>query len=562
MAAVTLGGLAATLGPLALAKLVDVLGAGSARSAEAPGLMAAYVAALLLQRLFEQIQAYAYGRGEQRLLRRLSAQTYEHMLRLPMAFHVETRSGGLVQTLADGAMGLRLVLFHLVMTVAPVVVQLTAAGVVIVGVFDMGTGLVLVGALVAYTAVFAWGVARQAGPSKAVAAAQVESGGLAADGLMNVEAIKTFTAEQPFARRYDAALATRETQARLFLTRRLTNGLAVAVVFGVALSLALGIAMGGVHDGRVTVGGFVLLNAYVLQLVRPLEMLGFAARDIGQGLAYLGHLLDVLRRPTEASGPWPPIPARAARGPAALSFQAVSFAFTPERPTLTNVTFRVAAGSKVGIVGPSGAGKSSLLRLILRLYEPQSGRILLDGEPIGELPLAELRAQIAVVSQDTILFNDTIAENIRLAAAADLVEVEAAAVAARLDELLSNLPEGLHTPVGERGLKLSGGEKQRVSIARAALKRARLVLFDEATAALDPGTERAVWSAMTELSQGATTIIVTHRLSTVVNADQILVLERGQIVQRGRHSTLLAEDGAYARLWRAQEAAESLDEMS
>lgn len=556
MAAVSAGGLAAALGPLALGRLVDALAKPEpGATATVPLLLAAYVGALLLQRLFEQAQAYAYGRGEQRILRRLSARAYEHMLRLPMTFHLEIRSGALVQTLADGSMGLRLILHHLVMTIAPVVVQLAAAGAVIIGLFDVATGLALVGALVAYAAVFASGVARQAGPAKAISAAQVDAGGLAADGLMNVEAIKTFTAERRFAERYDQVLAMREAQWRLFLSRRLSNGLMVAVVFGAALSLTLAFAVGGVGHSGLTVGGFVLLNTYILQMVRPLELLGFAARDVGQGLAYLGHLLAIYERPAEPLPQGSPVPARSPTGPAELTFESVSFGFRQDRPTLTDVSFKASAGSKVCVVGPSGAGKSSLLRLILRLHEPRRGRILLDGRPITGIALPELRAQIAIVSQDTILFNDTIAENIRLAAAADLAEVEAAAAAARLTDLLADLPDGLHTPVGERGLKLSGGEKQRVSIARAALKRARLVLFDEATAALDPATERAVWSAMAELSEGATTIIVTHRLATAVDANEILVLEGGRIVQRGGHDELLAAGGAYAKLWHAHDQA-------
>jgi ABC-type transport system involved in Fe-S cluster assembly fused permease/ATPase subunit len=557
MIAVSAGGLAAALGPLALAKLVDLLADRQARTSPmALAMIAAYVAALLVQRMFEQVQAYAYGRGEQRLMRKLSAQAFEHMLRLPMAFHLEARSGALSQTLVDGAMGLRLVLYHLVMTVAPVAVQLTAAGFVMVGLFDPTIGLVLSAAMVAYAGVFAWGVARQSGPARAISAAQIDAGGLAADGLMNVEAVKSFTAESRVAARYDGALAARETQWRLFLGRRLTNGLTVALVFGAALSLSLMLAGGGVARGEVTVGGFVLINTYILQLVRPLEMLGFAARDVGQGLAYLNQLLRVYERQAEdAAGKKAPAPSGQPPGPAELAFEDVSFGFGPDRLTLAGVSFRAAPGSTIGIVGPSGAGKSSLLRLMLRLYEPRSGRILLDGRPVGEIPLAELRGQIAVVSQDTILFNDTIAANIRLAvASAEPEEIEAAAAAARLSDLIANLPEGLQTPVGERGLRLSGGEKQRVAIARAALKRARLVLFDEATAALDPTTERAVWQAMGDLSRGATTIVVTHRLATVATADEILVLDRGRIVERGRHDQLLSAGGPYAKLWRAQGA--------
>jgi len=553
LAGASLGAAAATVGPLALAQLVDAL-AGPDRAAAAGRLVAVYVAALVAQRLLEQAQAYAYGRGENRLARRLGVQAFEHMLRLPMAAHLQARSGALAQTLADGAFGVRLILFHLVMSLAPVVLQLGVAGLLVAGLVDPRLAAVLVGALLAYACAFGAGVARQHGPARAMSAAQIDAGGLTADGLMNVEAIKTFVAERRFAARYDGALATREREARRFLAARLANGALVAALFGATLGATLLFAADGVARGAVTLGAFVLVHGYVLQLIRPLETLGFAARDIGQGLAQLERLLGVMAEPGEP-GPAGPDAVAEAR-PAALAFEGVSFGYAADRSALVDVSFRVAPGAIVAIVGPSGAGKSSLLRLALRLHEPQAGRIRLDGRPIGELPLTALRAQVAVVSQDTILFNDSIAENIGLAAAgATRAEIEAAARAASLAGLVDALPHGLGTPVGERGLKLSGGERQRIAIARAALKRARLVLFDEATAALDPETERAVWDALRGLSRGATTLVVTHRLATAARADRILVLSEGRIVERGRHADLLRADGAYARLWRAQAAA-------
>jgi len=556
-AAVGLAGVAAVLAPLALARLADLLAGPAPTPGRAAALVGAYAGALLFQRLCEQAQAYAYGRGEQRLSRRLASETFEHMLRLPMAFHLDARSGALAQVLADGAQGLRLILFHLVMTFAPAVLQLVLAGLVVARLFDPATGLILTGALAAYAAVFARGVARQDGPARGIAAAQSEAGGLTADGLMNVEAIKTFTAEGRFAAGYDRVLAAREGQWRLFLTRRLGNGALAALVFAATLGLTLWLAARGAGRGEVSVGGFVLLNAYVLQLVRPLELLGFAARDLGQGLAYLDKLLAIAQEPREAPGPAAAANDVAATGPAELAFDAVSFGFAPGAPTLNRVSFRAPPGATIGVVGPSGAGKSSLLKLILRLHTPQAGEIRLDGRPIGELSLEALRGQIAVVAQDTILLNDTIAENLRLAAAEAGPEALAQAVAAaNLAPLISRLPQGLDTPVGERGLKLSGGEKQRVAIARAALRRARLVMFDEATAALDATTEQAVWRALDELSQGATRLIVTHRLAAVTGADEILVLDHGAIVERGRHLDLLAAGGTYARLWAAQKGAD------
>ncbi len=553
---VTLGGGAASLAPLALKAVVDRLAGPSAAGISLgalAGLVGLYVAALLFQRLCEQVQAYAYARGEQRLVRRFGLLAYTHMLILPVRFHQDHKSGGLAQSLAQGLLGLRLILTHAALTVAPVIIQIVVAGVVLGSVFGSTMGLVLLVALIAYCGVFTWGVFRLHGAVKSVSSAQIDVGGATADGLMNVEAIKAYTAERRFAQRYDALLAATEDQWRVFLRLRLQNGLAVALVFALAVGGVHLIAGRQVAEGAMTIGAFVLVNTYLLQLVRPLEMLGFAIRDIGQGLAYLDTIGAILQETPEAEGEDPQDrDAKPPPRPAELVFEDVHFGFG-ERDTLQGISFRAPPGSLIGIVGPSGAGKSSLLRLILRFNEPTRGRVLFDGQPLSDLPLRALREQIALVGQDTILFNDTIAANIALAAEdADETAIAEAAARARLSDFLAELPGGLDTLVGERGLKLSGGERQRVSIARAALKNARLVILDEPTAALDPATERAIWQAMAGLSQGATTLVVTHRLSTVAEADEILVLDHGQIVERGRHAELLALDGLYAQLWRTQ----------
>ena len=557
MGLVMAGGGVATLGPWLLKRLIDLLGASPPQPdfGSAAGFVAAYVATLALQRLAEQLQTYAYGRGEQRLMGRLSVNAYAHLLGLPLSVHVARRSGALAQALNDGAMGARLLLTHAVMTVAPAIVQLAMASLVLAAVFGAGAASLVTVALLAYAATFGWSVRTQAGPARRMSAAQIEAGGVAADGLMNVEALKAFTAENRYAARYEAALGAREGAWRRFLARRLEGGLAVAGLFALLLgSVILGGAY-GVAGGRVGLGSFVLLNAYVLQLVRPLEMLGFAMRDLGQGLAYLEGLLGLLAQAREETGRDRPIADDESRDAAELVFRKVGFSYAGHEPCLNDVSLRVAPGRFVGVVGPSGSGKSTLLRLVLRLYDADTGDILLDGRTIRDIPLSELRGQVALVPQETILLHDTIRANIELAGQAPGEQAVAqAARAARLEDWLARLPRGLDTPVGERGLRLSGGEKQRVSIARAALMRARLVLFDEATAALDPATERAVLRAMRDMAARATILAVTHRLTTVVDADEILVLDRGRIVERGRHRDLLARGGLYLRLWRSQGA--------
>lgn len=557
---VALGSFAAGLAPLALKMFVDQLQVGSsARVHVVPPLIAAYVAALLFQRLCEQVQSYAYFRGEQRLARCFATEVYAHILALPLPFHLNYKAGALAQVLSDGLVGLRLLLSQAALSVAPVVIQLAIAGTVLSAVVGPAIGVVLVAALLTYAVVFTWGAIVAHTAVRAISSAQVEASGAIIDGLMNIEAIKANTAERRYAQRYSQFVHTSEERWRVYLGSRLKNGLAVAGVFSAAVAATHGFASIEVLDHRMTLGAFVLVNAYILQLIRPLEMLGLALRDLGQGLAFFDKVGSLLAETPEAISLEDEPDADVAVMPADLRFESVSFAYQ-DRQTLSDVSFSAAPGQTIGIVGESGAGKSTLLRLALRFYEPNKGRILFDGQSLSDIPLTKLRKQIALVSQDTILFNDTIAANIGLAADAAAPETIAAAAArARLAELLQNLPLGLDTPVGERGLKLSGGERQRISIARAALRRARLVIFDEATAALDSRTERAVWDAMAGLAQSATTIIVTHRLSTVATADEILVLDKGRIIERGRHTQLLAAGGPYAQLWRAQTEGASED---
>jgi ATP-binding cassette subfamily B protein len=302
----------------------------------------------------------------------------------------------------------------------------------------------------------------------------------------------------------------------------------------------------------MTVGSFVLVNTYMLQVVRPVEMLGYAMQNLSQGMAFLGKMFEIYRE--KAEPPAGDIPTAGGGGAGRLDFEAVGVSYRSDRVILKGVNFTLPAGKTLGVVGGSGAGKSTLVRLLVRLIEPDCGRILLDGTPTGDLPLSTVRQAIAVVPQDTVLFNETIGYNIAFGKAGSTqAEVEQAARLAHLHDFIMSLPEGYDTKVGERGVKLSGGEKQRVSIARAAIKRPRIYVFDEATSSLDSNTEREILRNLREISRFSTTLVIAHRLSTVVHADEIVVLEGGTIVERGSHAALIRENGRYASLWEAQQ---------
>ncbi|HYD86057.1 MAG TPA: ABC transporter ATP-binding protein [Vitreimonas sp.] len=562
----------AVAAPVALKFLLDTFSGQGAAGAGPLALVVLYVGALGGARLAEQAQAYCFGTGEQRLQQRLNSRMFAHVLALPMGFHLDRPTGGLAQSLTLGLQGARIIMTHATFSVLPVVVQAVLITVVVIEVFDLAVWLVVTGAIFAYAIVFAWGVRRLAGPTREVSAAQIEAGGQFNDGLVNVEPVKAFGAEDFIGQRYHDLLGEAERRWRVFHARRCENGLLAAIVFAISFALVLALGARAFLLGEITIGDFALLNAYMLQLVRPIEMMGFALRDMAQGAVYLERWAEFLRLApeTEVESQTAPSRARPAPGkdaPSARSlsapehredklapeirFEAVRFRYGEKRQILSDVSFTVAAGTVAAVVGPSGAGKSSLVRLLLRYYAPEAGRILIGGLDVESAPIKRVRAMIALVSQDTVLFNATLRRNIAFARPdASAEEIEEAVRRARLGATLARLPEGLDTLVGERGLKLSGGERQRVAIARAALKRAPILVLDEATSALDAITENEVWADMLEAASGRTALIVTHRLSLAAHADKIIVLDAGQVVEEGAHAPLLAAEGAYARMWR------------
>lgn len=539
------------LGPVALKLIVDDFTGQDHRNAVSPLLLVAlYVLSQWLGRAAGEIRGSIYGLIERRMFRTLSERLFAHLMHLPLRFHLDRQTGAVSQTLDNGLEGFQMILYHLVFTVLPVTAELATVILVLGRTAPPLFPAFFCGTLLFYAGAFAYSAATISETARTASAARVEAGAAITDGLLNYETVKYFTAESIVQERVGKALARSETEWVTFYRQYARNGLVVATIFAAFLAATTWSAAIAVRDGQMTVGGFVLVNTYMLQLVRPVEMLGYAMQGFSQGLAMLEKMLGLFREPLE---PTTNLRGGAATGPGTLEFDRVSLSYRRDRPVLTDVSLRIASKRTLGIVGPSGSGKSTIVRLLMRLLEPDEGRILLDAVPIVNLSLSHLRNAIAVVPQDTVLFNETIAYNIAFGRpTASLTEVQQAAHVANLHDFIMSLPDGYDTRVGECGVKLSGGEKQRVSIARAVLKSPRIYVFDEATSSLDSHTEQDILNSLREISERSSTLVIAHRLSTVVHADEIVVLEQGRVAERGAHESLLRQNGRYAALWRAQ----------
>lgn len=539
------------LSPVALKLIVDELaGRSGGRSVSLLVLVGLYVVTLWLARTANEVRSLIYATAEQRVFRALSEQVFSHLMRLPLRFHLERQTGAVSQTLDNGVEGLRLILYHLVFTCLPVTVELITVLLVLVGQVAIPFLFLFCGALVCYVAAFGYSAGTITEAARVASTARVDAAAVIADGLMNYEVVKSFTAESLIQNRVAEELGRCEAEWVSFYRRYALNGLVVATVFAAFLASTVFYATEEVQQGRMTIGAFVLVNTYMLQVVRPVEMMGYAMQGLSRGVVMLEKVVQLLREPTE---PGPRAGRNATAGPGSLEFQSVCVSYAVGRPVLDQVSFRVPAGHTLGIVGPSGSGKSTVVRLLLRLLEPELGRILLDAESIAGIALQDLRRSIAVVPQDVVLFHDTLRYNIAFGRVdATLEEIEGAARIAQLHDFVMTLPEGYRTVVGERGVKLSGGERQRVSIARAVLKSPKIYVFDEATSSLDSPTEQEILRNLRTISRANTTVVIAHRLSTVVYADEIVVLHSGRIAERGTHQSLLRLNGKYAALWKAQ----------
>ena len=544
------------LGPVALKLVVDGFTGHSSGVAAALGLSVAvliglYVLSQWLSRTVGEIRGLVYARAERRMSRLLSERLFAHVMHLPLKFHMERQTGAITQALDNGLNGYQMVLHTLVFTILPVATELGTI-VVVLSRLDQPAFLGLfVGAIAAYGVVFWYSALTIMKAAHSASDSQVDATAVMTDSILNYETVKYFTAESVVQQRVSRALIQTEEGWVRFFRRFAWNGLFVATIFAGFLAVTVFYAAHEVQGGRMTVGTFVLVNTYMLQIVRPVEQLGYAMQMLSQGLAFLGKMFEIFReKPESGAGTTSPAPSGAGR----LEFQQVGVSYRSDRVVLSDVSFTLAPGKTLGVVGGSGSGKSTLVRLLVRLIEPDVGRVLLDGQSIGELSLALLRQAIAVVPQDTVLFNDTIGYNIAFGKEGSTqAEVEHAARLAHLHDFIVSLPDGYATKVGERGVKLSGGEKQRVSIARAAIKRPRIYVFDEATSSLDSNTEREILKNLREISRFSTTVVIAHRLSTVVHADEIVVVDGGTIAERGTHAGLLRQNGRYAALWQAQQ---------
>ena len=542
--------------PIAYSRAVDALAPKGAAAVVV--LPAAMILAYGILRIgsagFGELRDALFASVQQRAVRTIALETFRHLHRLSLRFHLDRQTGALGRVIDRGTNGIESVLRLAVFNVLPTLFEVVLVTLVLWRMFDWrfaAITVVAVGSYLAFTVGFT-GVRLRI--RRTMNETDNEAKNKALDSLINHETVKYFGNEEHEARKFDESLARYERAAvRSQVTLNMLNaGQAVIVAIGLAAVMLL--AAEGVRAGTMTVGKFVLVNTYLLQLYQPLNFLGFVYREIRQGLLDMEQMFQLLDAPIEIrdrpSARVLPAPERLA---GRIDFENVRFGYRPEREILRGFSFSLPAGRTLGIVGPTGSGKSTITRLVFRFYDPTAGRILIDGTDFRDVTQVSLRAAIGIVPQDTVLFNDTIGYNIAYGRpGASQGDIERVARLAQIHDFVRRLPEGYATRVGERGLKLSGGEKQRVAIARTLLRNPRILILDEATSALDTATERGISTALSGLERGRSTLIIAHRLSTVVEADEILVLEQGQVVERGTHAALLAAGGLYARMWAMQ----------
>ncbi len=554
--------------PIVYGRLVDSI-AGKAGPANALlALPAALIVAYALLRIasssFAELRDAVFAAVQQRTVRKVALQTFKHFHSLSLRFHLDRQTGGLSRAIERGTAGMENVLRLAVFNILPTLLELSLVTAILWAMFDWryaALTFLSVASYIGFTFLFTnWRVRFRRRMNEMDSEAQSR----AVDSLLNFETVKYFGNEAHEAARFDQSLARYEKAAvKSSVTLNMLN-MGQAAIVSIGLALVMLMAAGAVKSGTMTVGKFVLVNTYLMQLFQPLNFLGFVYREIRQGLVdmeQMFRLLNVEREVADRPGAKPLVAHLSEGAAGAVAFEDVRFGYRPDREILKGISFTVPAGAKLAIVGPTGAGKSTISRLLFRFYDVTGGRILIDGQDVRDVTQDSLRAAIGVVPQDTVLFNDTIRYNIAYGRpGASQEEIEDAARVAQVHDFVQRLPDGYATRVGERGLKLSGGEKQRVAIARTILKDPRILILDEATSALDTGTEQDIQAALRAVARDRTTLVIAHRLSTVTDADEIIVLRDGEIAERGTHSWLLASGGLYSHMWSLQAEQEEVAE--
>jgi ATP-binding cassette subfamily B protein len=517
-------------------------------------LIVAYGLVRVASAAFSELRDALFEKVSQRAIRRVALETFGHLHRLSLRFHLDRRTGGVTRAIERGTSGIGFLLSFMLFNILPTLLEIGLVCAVLWGLYAPSFALVTLVTLVAYVA-FTIGVTEwRTRFVRELNDIDTETSVRSVDALLNYETVKYFGNEAYEATRYDESLQRYERAAvRTRSTLSLLNmGQGLIIAIGVTILMVM--AARGVVGGALTIGDFVLVNTYLIQLYQPLNFLGFVYRQIKQSLVDMESMFALLAEDVEVEDAPDAHPLRVDRGE--VAFRDVVFGYGPDRTILDGISFDVPAGKRVAIVGPSGAGKSTISRLLFRYYDVFGGSVEIDGQDVRAVTQASLRAAIGIVPQDTVLFNDTIYHNIAYGRpSASREEVERAARLARIHDFVASLPEGYESKVGERGLKLSGGEKQRVAIARTILKDPPILVFDEATSALDTRTEKEIQASLDEVARGRTTLVIAHRLSTVVDAEEIVVLDAGRVVERGRHAQLIDRGGVYADMWRRQQEA-------
>ena len=546
--------LISALTPLLYKYAVDTLsGEASDLLLGAVGLTVAYGLSRLMSGGFQQLRDAVFSRVGQRALRTIALETFTHIHRLSLRYHLTRKTGGLSRIIERGVKGVEFLLRFLLFSIGPLILELTIIGVILALAFDIWYLVVVAATVAVYVAytfkVTEWRVKLRREMNRQ----DTDANQKAIDSLLNFETVKYFGAEQREALRYDGAMKGYEAAAVRTATSLAMLNFGQQLIITAGLVGVMTMAAMGVQSGAMTVGDFVMVNAYMIQITMPLNFLGTVYREIRQALVDMGQMFDLLEQPLDVSDKPGATTLRVTRGEVTLDD--IRFGYDPDRQILKGVSLAVGAGETLALVGPTGSGKSTIGRLLFRFYDVSGGAIRIDGQDIRDVTQDSLHAAIGVVPQDTVLFNDTIRYNIAYGReGATQHDIEEAARAAQIHDFIAGLPQGYDTQVGERGLKLSGGEKQRVGIARTLLKDPPILLLDEATSALDSETEAEIQEALRRAAQGRTVITIAHRLSTIADADRIVVLQDGEVVEEGTHDGLLGRGGRYAALWTRQQA--------